>query len=157
MIGGGEHVGVVGSDQHTGAARRCGSKGGDDQRCPFLVLVARRFVEDFTAYWDDNRPVLWMRNVAAQDGDDRFREIRNRSLDPIATGVTHQIEVGQSEGRVDPTIAPQALATALMMLVERMGMMYPGVEWRGVTRDEMVRAVTYIFERTVVGVPPSSG
>jgi capsid protein len=116
--------------------------------------LARRFVEDFTAYWDDNRPVLWMRNVAAQDGDDRFREIRNRSLDPIATGVTHQIEVGQAEGRVDPTIAPQALATALMMLVERMGMMYPGVEWRGVTRDEMVRAVTYIFERTVVGVPP---
>ncbi len=116
--------------------------------------LARGFVENFIAYWDANRPVLWMRNVAAQDGDERFRAIRNRSLEPIAAEVTRQIGLGQAAGRIDATIAPKALAAALTSLVERMGMMYPGVGSMGVSRDEVVDAVTYIFERTVVGPDP---
>ncbi len=115
--------------------------------------LANAFVSQFAAYWDDNRPVLWVRNVAAQDGDPRFREIRNRSLEPLVSALTRQIELAQQAGRVDPAISPTALATTLMMLVERMGMMHHTVTWLGVERDDLIRAVAYVFERTVIGPP----
>ncbi len=111
---------------------------------------AREFVERFIAYWDAHRPVLWVRNVAAQDGDDRFRQIRNRSLTPITHELKRQIELGQEAGRVDPKVSSSALSVALISLVERIGMMYPDVGWMGTTRADLVDAVTYLFQRTIV-------
>ena len=39
---------------------------------------ARRLVDGFLLYWDDHRAVLRTRNLAAQEGDQRFRDVRNR-------------------------------------------------------------------------------
>ncbi len=113
--------------------------------------LAVAFVSAFTSYWDDNRPVLWVRNVAAQDGDDRFRAIRNRSLEPLVASLSSQIAHGQAIGRIDPSLSPTALATTLMMLLERMGMMHDAVVWLGVERDELIHSVAYVFERCLIG------
>ena len=113
--------------------------------------AARRFVDRFIGYWDDHRPVLWVRNVAAQDGDERFRSIRNRALEPISNELTRQITLAQAAGHVDASITPASLAIVLMSMVERIGMMYPGVGSMGSSRDELVHAVSYVFERAIVG------
>src|SRR5262245_5377103 len=46
---------------------------------------ARALVDGFIDYWDNHRAVLRTRNLAAQEGDPRFREIRNQSLEPFLT------------------------------------------------------------------------
>ena len=40
---------------------------------------ARALVEGFVDFWDVNRAVLRTRNLAAQEGDQRFRDVRNRA------------------------------------------------------------------------------
>ncbi|MDQ1532383.1 MAG: hypothetical protein QOF28_144, partial [Actinomycetota bacterium] len=44
---------------------------------------ARALVEGFVDFWDVNRAVLRTRNLAAQEGDPRFRDVRNRALEPF--------------------------------------------------------------------------
>src|SRR6201989_3010157 len=41
---------------------------------------ARALVDVFVDYWDRHRAVLRTRNLAAQEGDERFREVRHRTL-----------------------------------------------------------------------------
>lgn len=47
---------------------------------------ARTLVEQFFAYWDAHRAVLRTRNLAAQEGDRRFRDVRNEALRPLREG-----------------------------------------------------------------------
>jgi AcrR family transcriptional regulator len=115
------------------------------------------FVERFTQYWDDHRAVLWARNLAAQDGDERFRNVRNKSLAPVAQALARKVESAQAAGTVDASVAPVALAASLMMMLERMGMVYPDLDWMGVGRDDLARSVAITFHRMVdraPGAPP---
>src|SRR4029079_17011905 len=47
------------------------------------LASARALVEGFVDFWDLNRAVLRTRNLAAQEGDRRFRDVRNRALAPF--------------------------------------------------------------------------
>ncbi len=60
---------------------------------------ARALVDGFVSYWDRHRAVLRTRNLAAQEGDVRFREVRNATLADFIVGFRAQIERGRSRGR----------------------------------------------------------
>jgi len=107
---------------------------------------ARRLVDGFLLYWDDHRAILRTRNLAAQEGDQRFRDVRNASLQPITQGVSRQV----AEHRVDG-IAPYAAAAALVAMMERMAAFHVDLEPYGATRAEVVETTARIMFRTVAG------
>ena len=45
--------------------------------------AARRVVEAFVRRWDEHHAVLLFRNVAAEQGDRRFRKVRIRAMHPV--------------------------------------------------------------------------
>ncbi|HZN14336.1 MAG TPA: TetR family transcriptional regulator, partial [Acidimicrobiales bacterium] len=45
--------------------------------------VARQLVDSFVSYWDRYRAILRVRNLASEEGDARFREVRIRTLSRI--------------------------------------------------------------------------
>ncbi len=53
---------------------------------------ARALVDGFVTYWDRHRAVLRTRNLAAQEGDVRFREVRNRTLFEFNASFRRKIE-----------------------------------------------------------------
>src|SRR5207344_2652921 len=65
---------------------------------------ARELVTEFMAYWDVHRAVLRTRNLAAQEGDRRFRDVRNASLRPLREGLAAKVEEAQRTGRVGPAL-----------------------------------------------------
>ena len=81
---------------------------------------ARRLVDGFVTYWDQYRAVLRTRNLAAQEGDARFREVRNRTLGVFTQRIASKVADAQAAGRVDPEISPAAAGAALVALIERM-------------------------------------
>jgi len=107
---------------------------------------ARRLVDGFLLYWDDHRAILRTRNLAAQEGDQRFRDVRNASLQPITQGLSRQV----AEHRVDG-IAPYAAAAALVAMMERMAAFHVDLEPYGATRAEVVETTARIMFRTVAG------
>ena len=118
---------------------------------PRSLDLARALVDGFITYWDDNRPVLRARNLAAQEGDQRFRQVRIRTLSTITDRLTDLIAQSQAAGRVAPEITPYAAASALVAMMERMGDFHVELEPRGVSRDAMVETVARIVCQTVMG------
>ena len=107
---------------------------------------ARRLVDGFLVYWDAHRAILRTRNLAAQEGDQRFRDVRNASLQPITQGLSRQVAAHRVEG-----IAPYAAAAALVAMMERMAAFHVDLEPYGATRAEVVETTARIVFRTVAG------
>src|SRR6478752_6991744 len=96
------------------------------------VAAAREMVSSFMEYWDGHRAVLRTRNLAAQEGDRRFRDVRNAALRPLREGLAAKVEESQRDGRVGPAISPMAAAAALAAMIERMAAFQADLEPYGV-------------------------
>ena len=94
---------------------------------------ARRLVDGFLRYWDDHRAILRTRNLAAQEGDQRFRDVRNQALQPITEGLSRKV----------------AEAAALVAMMERMAAFHVDLEAYGATRGDVVETTARIIFRTV--------
>jgi AcrR family transcriptional regulator len=105
---------------------------------------ARRLVDGFLRYWDDHRAVLRTRNLAAQEGDRRFRDVRNQALKPITEGLSRKVERSGPPG-----LAPYAAAAALVAMMERMAAFHVDLEAYGVSRADVVETTARIIHQTV--------
>jgi AcrR family transcriptional regulator len=113
--------------------------------------TAREMVGAFIRYWDEHRAVLRTRNLAAQEGDLRFRQVRNNSLRPITEHLASTVQESQATGRVSADISPMAAAAALVALLERMAAFHRDLETLGITRADVVETTARILYQTVSG------
>jgi hypothetical protein len=107
---------------------------------------ARALVDGFIAYWDQHRAVLRTRNLAAQEGDPRFREVRNRALKPLTEGLARKVEESGRHG-----LAPYAAGAALVAMMERMAAFHSDLEHFGASRRDVVETTARIVHQTVTG------
>lgn len=113
--------------------------------------AARALVDGFVEYWDKHRAVLRTRNLAAQEGDPRFREVRNRTLSNFTLRFTAQVAASQQAGHVSLALSPPAAGAALVALIERMAAFHRDLEPMGITRADLVETTARIIHQTVVG------
>jgi AcrR family transcriptional regulator len=113
--------------------------------------TAREMVDAFLRYWDAHRAVLRTRNLAAQEGDVRFRQVRNNSLRPLTDHLATTVTESQAAGRVSDEVAPMAAAAALVALLERMAAFHRDLEPLGITRADVVETTARIVHQTVTG------
>ncbi len=112
---------------------------------------ARELTTRFVEMWDTHRAVLRTRNLAAQEGDQRFREIRNRTNRPFIEGFAEQVRRGQAAGVVADELSPLAAAAALVALIERMAAFHGDLRALGIDRDDVVETTARICWQTVGG------
>jgi AcrR family transcriptional regulator len=112
---------------------------------------ARSLVDGFVAYWDRHRAVLRTRNLAAQEGDQRFRDVRNRTLIEFTTRFRTKIETARVRGEVAEGLSPGAAAAALVALIERMAAYHRDLEPMGISRTDLVETTARMIHQTVVG------
>jgi AcrR family transcriptional regulator len=112
---------------------------------------ARALVEGFVDFWDVNRAVLRTRNLAAQEGDQRFRDVRNHALEPFTDALADHVRAAQRAGRVAPELSPVAAAAALVALLERMAAFHRDLEPLGIDRANLVETTARIICQTVAG------
>ena len=115
------------------------------------IEAARSLVDGFVDYWDRHRAVLRVRNLAAQEGDERFRDVRNRTLSAITDRLEAKLAESQAAGRVASELTPYAAAAALVSMMERMAAYHFDLEPRGIMRPDIVETVARIIHQTVTG------
>ena len=101
--------------------------------------------------WDRHRAVVRTRNLAAQEGDPRFRDVRNASLRPLTLALADRVRDSQRAGAVAPGLSPVAAAAAMVAMTERMAAFHREVEELGMSRDELVETTAQIIARTTTG------
>jgi len=118
---------------------------------PEGLASARALVGAFIAFWDDHRAILRTRNLAAQEGDPRFREVRSAALAPLREGLAAKVAAGQAAGRVAADLSPIAAASALASMLERMAAFHTDLEAYGATDADVVETTARIVFQTVTG------
>jgi AcrR family transcriptional regulator len=115
------------------------------------LKTARALADGFLSYWDQHRAVLRTRNLAAQEGDARFREVRVRTLSLITDPLAAKVAEFQSAGKVAAEMNAYAAAGAMVSMMERMASYHLEFEERGVTRTAIVETMARIVHHTVTG------
>ena len=95
--------------------------------------------------------MLRTRNLAAQEGDQRFRSVRNASLQPLTEALAERIADAQRSGDVDGALSPIAAAAAMVAMTERISAFQRELESLGITRDALVETTTRIIHDTATG------
>jgi AcrR family transcriptional regulator len=118
---------------------------------PWSDASSHRMVDAFIDSWSQHRAVLRTRNLAAQEGDQRFRAVRLASLRPITEALAAKITEAQRAGRVDTSMSPIAAASAMVAMTERVAAFHREIEELGVTPEALVETTARIIDQTVTG------
>ena len=98
---------------------------------------ARALVQAYVNFWDQHHAILRMRNLAAEEGDKRFREARHRSTEPLLVVLQQKVEAGGLP------VDARAVATIIMAILERIPAItrVPGPRRR--SRPKMIDAAAF--------------
>lgn len=108
------------------------------------------FVEAFLDHWERNRPVLRMRNLAAENGDERFLKVRLQTLRVITRAISGKIKDAQAGGLVSSEVVPGTAATVIVGMLERVGSFAEGYANRA-GRKGVVRTVSVLVQTMTCG------
>lgn len=87
--------------------------------------AAANFVEAYTELWNRNGTVFRVRNLAAEEGDERFYEARMTAARPILQAISAAVERAQAAGRTPKDLTSQACAGTILMMLERLSAIGP--------------------------------
>jgi len=113
--------------------------------------AARTIVDGYFRFWDRHRAIMRVRNLAADEGDQRFRDVRNRALGLLTDRIASAVAENQRAGRIVDEISPYSAAAAMVSMMERMATYHFDLEPRGVTRADLVETTARILHQTVTG------
>lgn len=115
------------------------------------VDAARRVVAAVMRYWDRHLDVLRVRNLKVEEGDERFRAVRLRAVEPLTRAIESKIRAGRDRGAIADDVQPYAAAASLVAMLERIGAYQRQLVRRGMTHDELVATNARIVFDTVTG------
>ncbi len=111
---------------------------------------ARAVVEFFMHYWDRHGPTLRVRNLAADEGDQRFMELRGRAMLPILSAMEALM---QRSGAVQKNsgLHPPAAALAMSAILDRLAAYHRVMESDAMSHDDLVDTTARILYHTLTG------
>lgn len=86
---------------------------------PRLEATVRDLVQEYLAFWDKYYALLRIRNLAADEGEARFREARGKMLGPLLFALAEKIEEMRGEDLTSRT-PPLAIASVVSGSMERL-------------------------------------
>jgi len=103
---------------------------------PGAPRTASALVDGILRFWDDNRPVLRVMDLATDEGDDRFRKIRVGFLNDITKALAEVAQAAVVDRRLPKGTDPMATAGVLVSMLAHVAAHQYGFEFWGIrTRD----------------------
>ena len=112
---------------------------------------AGEFVDAYTRFWDDHSAVLRVRNLKAEEGDPKFREVRSKAHLLVIDAMMKMVVQAQQAGRLPDTIHPFVTATSMIAIVERLLPYRNEIARRGATAGALRDTVTVLLYRSLTG------
>jgi len=113
---------------------------------------AQYFVESYIDYSQAHAPLFRVRNLAADEGDERFLTVRATSVRPLLDALAERIEERQRAKGLPADLHGLSTAAALLAMIERIAAIpQPSLGGhRGITRERVVHAAAF-FAAVVLG------
>jgi AcrR family transcriptional regulator len=116
--------------------------------------TALDLVDAFLAFWDENRPVLRVMDLATDEGDLRFQRIRVRVLNDLTRALAGVAEISRSERRLPRDLDPMATAGVLVAMLAHVAAHHYGFEFWGIRTADMRASLARQVAWGVTGTKP---
>lgn len=81
--------------------------------------LSEQIVEEYVQHWWKHRTLFRIRNMAAEEGDERFVAARQAAVRMFLTRVSELVAERQESGQFRPDLTPLSVAGSLTALLER--------------------------------------
>ena len=111
-------------------------------------------VDGFLDFWERNRPVLRVMDLATAEGDQRFRRIRVRTLSEITNALTEVLEAQRRSGKAPADLDPMATAGVIVAMLASVASHRWGFEFWGIRRDDTRRSMARMIYTSITNQKP---
>lgn len=116
--------------------------------------AAEALVDEIIAFWDEHRSVLRVVDLATDEGDSRFANVRTRLLNDLNNALAEVIGEMRAGGRLPGDVDPQATAGVLVAMLAHVSAHRYGFEFWGVRTADLRRSMARITYWSVTGQRP---
>lgn len=113
--------------------------------------VALALADEFIAFWDRNRAVLRVVDLAVEEDDLRFRKIRSGMLNELTVALSEVIAQMQPAGKRAEPLNPMATAGVLVAMLAHVAAHRFGFEFWGIRTGELRRSMAEIIYWSLTG------
>lgn len=111
-------------------------------------------VDEIIEFWEEHRSVLRVVDLATDEGDVRFADVRTRLLDDLNHAVAQAILEMRANGRLPDAVEPHATAGVLVSMLVHVAAHRHGSELRGVRTADLRTAMARIVHWSISGQKP---
>jgi AcrR family transcriptional regulator len=104
---------------------------------------AHAFVSDYVQHWLAHEALFRVRNLASDEGEPRFADLRIHAVSPLVESMARRIALRQRSGRLTSSLHAVSAAGALLALIERIALLQLTTRNHAVTRETLVEAASF--------------
>jgi AcrR family transcriptional regulator len=116
------------------------------------LSLSDRFIE----FWDQHRSVLRVVDLATNEGDRRFSQIRTRLLNELTNALSDAIARVRPDAKGDG-LDPMATAGVLVAMLAQVSSHRYGFEFWGIRTSELRRSMAHLIYWAITGQKPPKG
>lgn len=105
-------------------------------------------------FWAEHQPVLRVVDLATDEGDARFANVRTRLLNDLNNALAAAAREQQSAGKGQPDLDPNAVAGVLVAMLAHVSAHRLGFEFWGVRTDDLRATMARIVFWSITGQKP---
>ncbi|MFR9673607.1 TetR family transcriptional regulator [Streptomyces sp. TR06-5] len=117
--------------------------------------TAEELVDGFLGFWRRHDAIMRVVDLGAAEGDKRFSRLRTRILNSVTGHLADTVEELQERGRVDPEVAPAAMAGSLVTLLASVAGHQKAFQSLGVKQTQIRPALVQLVHLGVTGRKPA--
>jgi AcrR family transcriptional regulator len=108
--------------------------------------------DGFLSFWEQHRALLSVIDLAALDGDQRFRDLRTHLLSGASQALEGAVAAAVAAGRIPADTQPRAMASVLTSMLAHVAAHRPGIEHFGVPAGQLRATMARIVGWAAAGV-----
>ena len=128
---------------------RSGSWEGEDGYKTALTLA-----DGFIDFWEEHRALLRVVDLATDEGDRRFQNIRTRLLNAVTEALREVVEAERREHKRRDSVDPMATAGVLSAMLAHVSAHRYGFEFWGIRTRDLRESLARIIYTTLTNQPP---
>lgn len=115
---------------------------------------AEALTDAILTFWSEHQAVLRVVDLATDEGDGRFANVRTRLLNDLNNALAAAAKDHQKSGKGQPGVDPNAIAGVLVAMLAHVSAHRMGFEFWGVRTDDLRTAMARIVYWSITGQKP---